>query len=145
MTFASDLARIVNKTIRNNELIVKKIVIDMGTELVMRTPVGNPSIWQGPAPAGYVGGRARANWQYATGSMPTSILNIIDQQGSQTVNKIIGQVNSSKAASIHWIANNLPYIEPLERGWSKQAPQGMLRLTVMNFQPTVDAVVKSLK
>lgn len=32
-----------------------------------------------------------------------------------------------------FLTNNLPYIERLERGWSKQAPTGMVALTVAEF------------
>ena len=145
MSFKSDLANFTAKAIRKNNQVVRKIVIDMGTSLVLRTPVGNPSLWQSAPPPGYAGGRARANWQYGTGEMPAGALDAIDTHGNSTINKIIGGVQSSKPASIHWIANNLPYIKRLEEGWSSQAPQGMLRLTVMEFEQTVKSAAEAVK
>jgi hypothetical protein len=144
MSFSSDLAKFSAKTNSKLDRVVKKIVIDMGTRIVLRTPVGEPSTWQSPAPQGYVGGRARANWQYGNGEMPQSVLDFVDKGGNSTVNKIIGGVQASKAASIHWVANNLPYIKRLEEGWSDQAPQGMVRLTVLEFEQTIRDALKNV-
>lgn len=148
MSFKSDLAKFAEKTMRNNNAIVRKVVIDMGTSLVLKTPVGNPKLWKNPdgAPVGYAGGRARANWQYGTGSMPDGVIDSIDMGGNNTVNKIIGGVQASPAASVHWISNSLPYIKRLEDGWSyRQAPQGMLKLTIEEFEQTVRSAVEVLK
>lgn len=144
MSFSSDLAKFSAKTNSKLDRVVKKIVIDMGTRIVLRTPVGEPSTWQSPAPPGYVGGRARANWQYGNGEMPQGVLDFVDKGGNSTVNKIIGGVQASKAASIHWVANNLPYIKRLEEGWSDQAPQGMVRLTVLEFEQTIRDALKNV-
>lgn len=144
MSFAGDISRFMLKAGKRVDVVTKKIVIDLGTKIVLRTPVGDPSTWQSPAPSGYVGGRARANWQYGNGIMPEGALSIVDKDGSTTINRIIGGVQASKAASIHWIANNLPYIKPLEEGWSNQAPQGMLRLSVIEFEQVVRDAVKNV-
>ena len=163
MSFSSDIAKFVAKTNRRNNAIVRKLVIDMGTSLVMKTPVGNPELWEGFSEArssannyhwlekagffmeGYVGGAARANWQYGNLIMPESVVDAVDTNGTSTINKIIGGVKASPAASIHWISNNLPYIQRLEEGYSKkQAPQGMLRLTVTEFEQTVRDAIKNV-
>lgn len=146
MSFSSDIAKFAAKTIRKNNAIVRKIVIDLGTSLVLKTPVGNPTLWQNPegSPEGYAGGAARANWQYGNGEMPEGVLDLIDKGGNSTINRIIGGVQASPAASIHWVANNLPYMKRLEEGWSKQAPQGMLRLTVTEFEQTVRDALKNV-
>jgi len=146
MSFSSDIAKFAAKTIRKNNAIVRKIVIDLGTSLVLKTPVGNPTLWKNPegAPDGYAGGAARANWQYGNGEMPEGVLDLIDKGGNSTINRIIGGVQASPAASIHWVANNLPYMQRLEEGWSTQSPQGMLRLTVAEFEPTIRAALKNV-
>lgn len=147
MTFSSDIAKFVAKTNRKNNAIVRRIVVSLGESLVIKTPVGEPSLWRNPesAPEGYVGGAARANWQYGNGEMPEGVLDLIDKDGNSTINRIVGGVQASPAASIHWIANNLPYMQRLEEGWSKQqAPQGMLRLTVLEFEPTIRDALKNV-
>lgn len=36
----------------------------------------------------------------------------------------------SAYGNIYWLSNNLPYIERLEYGYSKQTPAGMVRLSI---------------
>jgi hypothetical protein len=130
--FTLDISKWVKKAGANTDKVIKKIIIDLGTGLVETTPVGDAKYWKNPAPKGYVGGRARANWQYGFSAMPTGELNIVDPGGQTTINKIRSSI--TQVAGVHWIANNVDYIEALENGWSRQAPNGMLRVTVMRFQ-----------
>ena len=70
--------------------------------------------------------------------MPTTVLDIVDTSGSATVKSLTSGVLGAPAAGIHWIANNVDYIKPLEEGWSKnQAPNGMVHVTVLEFQQVV--------
>jgi hypothetical protein len=39
--------------------------------------------------------------------------------------------------------NNLPYAVPLEYGHSKQAPGGMVRITLARFQQIVDEAIRN--
>ncbi|CFO10931.1 Uncharacterised protein [Bordetella pertussis] len=41
-----------------------------------------------------------------------------------------------------YLSNSLPYAVPLENGWSKQAPQGMAKLTAQEFQRYVSQAAK---
>ena len=41
------------------------------------------------------------------------------------------------AGDVIYLTNNLPYAVPLEEGYSKQAPAGMVALTVQDFQSVV--------
>lgn len=146
MSFASQLNNFEVKTTNKINKLVRKVVIDMGTRVVIRTAVGNPILWKNAPPSGYSGGRARANWQYGNGVMPNQVLELIDGSGSLTIAKLESGVNSFKAASVHWFANNLPYIKRLEEGTlSKQSPQGMVRITVAEFEDTVSAIAKELQ
>jgi len=45
---------------------------------------------------------------------------------------------------IVYLANNLPYAQRLEDGWSQQAPEGMVKLTVQRFQQIADAVIRQI-
>lgn len=144
MSFSDDLKKFRRNTVRRTDLLVRKVIIDMGSRIVYRTPVGNPSLWQSNPPEGYVGGRARANWQYGNGSMPEGALDLIDSNGNPTLAAITAGVRSFEAASVHWVVNNLPYIERLENGWSTQAPQGMVGLTVVEFKGVVEIMAREL-
>lgn len=137
MSFSLDITNWVKKAKGNADKVVKKVIIDLGTSVIMKNPVGDPDLWASPAPAGYVGGRSRANWQYGNGVMPSGTIDAEDQTGQKTIAALIGKVSLSDGASVHWIANSLPYIVRLENGWSKQAPAGMVGLTVTEFQQIV--------
>lgn len=144
-TFTADLSAFCKKEapgILDNT--VRKIVIEVGNRLVMRSPVGDASLWQNPdlAPAGYVGGRFRANWQYGFSAAPSGDLADIDPSGMAAISRIIAGTFSSKAVGQHHITNNLPYAQRLEDGYSSQAPAGMVTLVELEF-PQIVAMAKA--
>lgn len=144
MSFALDLEAFAKKTHAKTDAVVRKIVIDVGTALVMKSPVGDPDYWKEPPPPGYVGGRFRANWQYGLGGYSTSVKDDVDQSGGPTINAIVGKVRPDAGGKIHYLTNSVPYGPRLEDGWSRQAPHGMVNLTVLEFQPIVAAAARAL-
>lgn len=153
-SFAVDLNKWIAKANENTEKLVREVVIGVGERIVERTPVGDPEQWgsliradgsRRPPPPGYVGGRARANWQYGFGAAPDDDLPDIDATGQASLNRIEAGVGSAQAAGIHYIANNLPYAQALEDGHSTQAPNGMVGLAAVEFQSIVDEEAAKLK
>lgn len=144
MTFALDLKKFADKTDARVNALVRKIVIDVGTSVVLKSPVGDANYWKSPAPAGYVGGRFRANWQYGLGAINSATSEKTDASGASTISAIVGKVDDTPAGQIHYITNSLPYADRLENGWSRQAPNGMVNLTVLEFQPIVDAAARAI-
>ena len=143
-TFALDLARFAEKAQGNTEKVVRKVGIDLFSKTVERTPVGNPDNWASPAPAGYVGGRARANWNCSIGSPSLSTSPMTDKGGEVTKARIKNTLHDWKEGDLY-LMNSLPYIRRLEYdGWSKQAPAGMVRITVTEFQTFVDAATRTV-
>ena len=73
-------------------------------------------------------GRARANWQLAIGTAPSSVLNKTDKgrqksssgASASEVRKANQKMGVRKAGRSVFIANNLGYIGALEEGHSKQ-------------------------
>jgi hypothetical protein len=115
----------------------KFIAQNLLERIVNRTPVGNPDQWKSKRrPKGYVGGRARANWQVSFGAPDSSELNARDKNGGATISRGTAEI---QAVTIPyrtiWIFNNVPYIVRLENGWSKQTPPGvMVRLSVLEVE-----------
>lgn len=143
--FTLDLSRFVAKAKGNARLAIKKVVIDAGTSIVEKTPVGDPDTWARPAPAGYVGGRARGSWQYAKGAPAEGEPETIDESGAVAIGRVVAGVSTGDAADTHYITSNVPYMRPLEyEGHSKQAPDGMVRKTIEEFQESVDRAVREL-
>jgi len=171
MSFSDDIAKFAQKAGSNADKVVKKTVIDIATSLVERSPVGNPEMWmslgasyrimnkagtkrlkraklefRNKPPEGYVGGHFRGNWQLGIGMMPMGDVEGEDKNGGKTINKIMSKI-PQKAASIpaYYITNNLPYGPALEDGHSKQAPAGMVSLTMIEFQGIIRKAVGELK
>lgn len=97
---------------------VRGIVLEGDRRIRLRTPVRS--------------GRARGNWNISVGAPdwhadPERKNKGVAQAGA--VPKEIGE-----GPTPIFVCNGLPYIGRLEFGWSKQAPQGMVRLTVKELR-----------
>lgn len=161
MSFALDISRFVEKAKANAETVVRGIGINLLVSIVDKSPVGNPEVWaslnpvtdlesgktsiQRKAPAGYVGGRFRGNWQVSFDLPATGETGKIDKDGGQTkqIGSAVIQTYSTGVGSIY-LMNNVPYAQRLEYGWSGQAPQGVVRITVAEFDAFVRKAVEEL-
>lgn len=84
--------------------------------IVNRTPVGNPSLWHPPYwPKGYTPGNLKAAWR-------------IEHNKNHVT-----------------IYNNEPYAFRVETGWSTQAPEGMMRVSIKEFASIIDKVKSKYK
>jgi len=97
-------------------LLQKKIVLEALKRLVMKTPVDT--------------GRARGNWQVTIGRPATAAIDAVDKSGGDTIKKGLAAIGDLPPYQVVWISNNVDYIEFLEEGSSRQAPEGMMSLTL---------------
>ena len=103
--------------------VVRGTLLDLSKRIVLRTPVGNPSLWQGPPPPGYTGGQARGNWQASIGSPASGTTTAIDKTGTPTITSIAGETHKAPG-NVFFLTNNAPYIGRLEfDSWSTQAAE----------------------
>jgi hypothetical protein len=157
MSFALDIQKFAQKCGKNADQVVRQTMFDLTTSIVERSPVGDPSQWEGWNEGGvkenqehwlvktgwvgegYAGGRFRANWQLGIGSLPGGEINDRDKEGRKTIAKAHAMIPIKDAAGkIYYFTNNLPYAWPLEDGHSKQAPAGMVSLAKVEFQGNVN-------
>ena len=95
-------------------------------------------------------GRFRANWT-AAGVQPSTVTtDMTDKSGAASTGAMVNYINSAKGQVVFTLANNLPYAYKLEYGgypgdgpktvggFSKQAPQGFVRVNVARFQAILD-------
>lgn len=145
-SFALDLAAFAAKAPKRAKQVVDKATIDLLTKIVLRTPVGNPSIWKGypprKPPAGYVGGRLRGNWNTGIGSINTTEQRPA-KTGAAPVARGRATVRTREPEADIYITNSLPYAIRVENGYSTQAPAGMVRVTVVEFQGFVSKAAKA--
>jgi hypothetical protein len=124
------------------DIMCRKLALAVGTSLVIKSPVGDPSLWKDKPPAGYVGGRFRANWQHGVDEEPAGTTEKVDPTGSTVIGELQSSVEGAAAAGLHYLVNNLPYGRKLEYdGHSSQAPAGMVGLTAAEFEVYVQNAV----
>lgn len=129
-SFSDQIAAFARKTEAKIETAIRKIALDVFSEVILKSPVDT--------------GRFRGNWQVAIGNVPAGTLEVEDKTGTVTIGKVQAEVLSLKAGDTIYLVNNLPYALPLEYGHSGQAPEGMVRITVQRFKPIVEAVAREL-
>ncbi len=123
-TFALNLAKQIEAAKDKAESIVKVTMIELFNRVIQKSPVDT--------------GRFRANWNCSIGSPDLSTSQAIDPSGSGAISKATSTVVSyTLNGQSVFLTNNLPYADRLENGWSKQAPNGMVRLSVMEIQNSV--------
>lgn len=137
MSFVLDLQAFATKAGAKADLVVKRVVAGMAESVIEMSPVGDATYWKNPAPKGYLGGRFRANWDYGFNAVPGKQFDTADKTGATSINRILSGFSGKPAVGIHYLANNLPYAIRLENGWSRQAPVGMVGVTVLKFQALV--------
>ena len=124
MGFAEGLQKRCDAAKEKAELVVRKTALELHTSLIDKSPVDT--------------GRFRGNWMTATGA----------PQLATTASTAV----PSGAEILQWnilqtlyITNSLPYAKRLEDGWSKQAPFGMVSLTVQAFSDAFDKAIKEVR
>ena len=78
-------------------------------------------------------GRAMANWQLSINIPKTDVKKTTKNTAVADGNRTLKTI---KLGEDIYITNNLPYIGRLERGHSKQAPRGMVALTLAEIEAT---------
>lgn len=128
MSFTADLTKFKVKTTRQAEQVCRKISLDVLSRVIRKTPVDT--------------GRARGNWLVEQGNMPTSHdPNVTDTTGANALSEGSSVVKEWDIANVLYLMNNVPYILRLEDGYSKQAPAGMVKLTLREYPGIVENAV----
>lgn len=118
--------------------IINTTLLEMYKKIIDRTPVGNPAIWNWPAPKGYNPGTLKKSWKISFNG------NIRDTDGKFTSATQLSNnyglsfkvgTNKQQTATIF---NPQPYAQRVETGWSTQAPQGMMRITIAEYVGILD-------
>lgn len=133
-SFALQIGRWSENARRKAEVVCRKIALDMTTRVIMRSPVDT--------------GRFRGNWQTAIGVVPGGTTERKDKlprgaPGGRAFAQAQRTSLQFGPGQIIYLVNNLPYAVALEHGWSKQAPAGMVKITVQEFGPIVESLARA--
>ena len=116
MSFESDWQKVSQKLDRVLSEGIRATLFEVGTAIIKETPVDT--------------GRARGNWQASVNSASGAELSRTSE-GAAIIQ--LSQEASAAIGNTFFFTNNVPYIRRLEYGYSDQAPQGMVRRNLQNF------------
>jgi len=144
-----DFSKYAQDTIAKTNQVMRRVALEVFKRVIKKTPVGYPPGWATKyKPKGYVGGRAKNNWFTNVGRASDATTETAEGSGSRALAEAETVTGSwvPLQGSIH-LTNNLPYIEVLERGridnqGSKQAPNGMVAITIAEFGSIVEQAAK---
>jgi hypothetical protein len=140
MSFSSDIKKFAEKGKIGYNDAVNISLLNVSRSIIFMTPVDE--------------GRARGNWFASLSSYPTAT------SDSKAVNMSqVQAVTENAAGKVFYLTNNLPYIGKLEyggypnpsggnkaiNGFSTQAPKGMVRISIENFEQGLKESVSKLK
>ncbi len=132
MSLTTDLQKIAARNKQKLLKVAQNSLMRVGGSIVAKSPVDT--------------GRFRANWLSAYGAADTDTSELIDKSGSQAIGRLDAKLNGLAVGQVFHFTNSLPYAERLEYdAWSQQAPAGMVRLSVANWQTVVAEEVARVK
>lgn len=127
MSFTLHLKKITDKAGANADSIAKAIILQVFSSVVEKSPVDLGSF--------------RGNWQIGVGAVNGNTQSPDDKKALKSPpsadNLLKAELSLSGYSSkkITYVSNSLPYAHRLEYdSWSDQAPNGMVRLTVLEFR-----------
>jgi hypothetical protein len=131
--FRGDIKRFIAKSNAGLDKYAKAVVMDIDKSMVLKSPVDT--------------GRFRANWNIGIGSIDSYTTDATDPSGAGAISKALAEVNSIKInGQTIYITNSLPYAYRLEyEGWSLQAPQGMVRITLAELSGILNKAAYEVK
>ena len=132
MTFADEINTFVNRTKAKLRLQHRELILALAGSLIEKSPVGDPTLWESKPPKGYVPGRFKDNWRGGAVQINDETTEETDPSGELSLVSINDSLPND-FYGVFYITNSLSYAQALEDGHSKQAPAGMVSLTVLEF------------
>lgn len=126
MSFEADLEAFARAVKQSLDATCRGIAIEWFSSTVLGTPVDT--------------GRLRGNWQMSQHVPIEASIERMDKSGASVLADIAARVGG--AGSINYLTNNLPYAERIEYGYSKQAPQGMVRINFARITHIIEQVAR---
>ncbi len=117
---------------------INSTLLHMYKKIVDRTPVGDPSLWNWPAHRDYKPGTLKASWKLSFNGQERATNGQFASAGQILGNHGLTFKVGTSTKQVAVISNPQPYAQRVETGWSTQAPQGMMRITIAEYTSIVD-------
>lgn len=121
----------INKIQSETQEVFQEFAQGVGERMIDRTPVDT--------------GRAKGNWQTKLNETPTESLLRYDKEGVEAKEELREVTSKATVDDKITISNCVTYTENLEYGSSKQAPEGMVRITVAEADEIFQSAVNKVK
>lgn len=113
----------------NSNLSAKKqlqaVTVAVGTMTITKTPV--------------LDGYLKASWNFATGAPDDTLQN----KSRNSIRALNGGIHNFNVGEIGYFVNGQPYANRIEyTGHSQGAPQGMMRISIANWQEINDDIAR---
>ena len=133
--FKLQIAQFVEKAKGNADLVTRRAALGIFSSIIQKSPVDT--------------GRFKGNWQCAITTIPAGEVNTLDKSplgdvGTVAINRADQTMLDFKMGETIYFINNLIYSTTLEYGHSKQAPAGMVRLSIGEWNQFVEKAVAEL-
>lgn len=126
--FKSNFAKILAAAGNKAGVVVRFTALELQSMMIEKSPVDT--------------GRFKGNFQAGVGS-PN--LDTSSAPGSNAKGRTQAVLQGWKPGQTIFLTNNMAYAQRLENGWSKQAPSGMVRLSVQNYSSALKKAVEGFK
>lgn len=143
MSFSLDVKAFCDKAKKNQETVMRAVSMSLFSDIIYESPVDT--------------GRFKLNWQ-ASGPAPrTGTLSGVDPTGSGAVASMQTYITNSSQWQEFTLTNNLPYAAVIEfggypgdgpntiGGYSRQAPQGLVRVNITRFNTLLNEEAAKVK
>lgn len=125
--FAEVHARLKTRSMARLDKIIIGGIEELGELTIARTPIDT--------------GRAQSNWRVQAGAAD---ITTTDETNARTLHGLDSLPARGAHAFTFYLTNSLRYAPKLERGWSDQAPQGMVRRTSGEWPRIVADVARKI-
>lgn len=143
-TFEADIGAFAKLLERRVDTVLQRIALDLMGRIILRTPVDT--------------GRARSSWDLSIGAPSEWVPPEREGKGKKTVAGQTFTMNANAGGSVDakalatatgitatqpvFIVSNLDYIEALENGHSKQAPVGMVVISLAEVESEIELLLE---
>lgn len=128
MSFASDIRRYADKQKRNLDEVVMESLIDLSASVIIKTPVDE--------------GILANSWKPSTNAPAQGVATNGNNEGQM---REVEEIVAASVGETYYLVNNQPYAKDIEFfGHSDKAPQGMLRVSIENYQRFIDNAISQL-
>lgn len=109
------------------EKVVRGTLLSMTDKIIKKSPVDT--------------GRFRNNWMATIGRPSNKMTEQVDPSGTKAITESAQLLFKFEMGQTFYLTNNLPYSHRLEYGYSQQAPGGMVRTTLAEYENAIRAEV----